>query len=219
MYCEDDLLPVSALQHLLFCPRQCALIHIEARWQENYLTAQGRMLHEKTHAGGTETRPGLRVARGLRIHSFRLGLIGQADVVEFRPARTGIELEGAGGLWQPFPVEHKRGRAKPDNCDRVQLCAQAICLEEMLQVHVPAGAIFYGRPRRREKVEFGEQLRNETRSAAARLHEMYDSRRIPKAEYGSKCKSCSLYTLCMPKITSVEKDIEYYLSKAKEAVV
>ena len=216
MFSDEDLLPISALQHFLFCRRQCALIHIEGLWAENYFTAQGRSLHEKTHSAETENRPGIRIVRSLRLQSRRLGLVGQADVVEFHESTAGTELTDTSHSWQPFPVEYKRGRAKPDNCDRVQLCAQAICLEEMLETHVPQGALFYGRPRRREQVEFTERLRTETECAAAELHRLFEDRRTPKAKYGRKCKSCSLYTVCMPKTTSVRKDIEHYLAKAKE---
>lgn len=216
MYAEEDLLPISALQHLLFCQRQCALIHIEGLWQENYLTAQGRSLHEKTHAAEMENRPGIRIVRGLRLCSHRLGLVGQADVVEFQESATGIELAGAKGLWPPYPVEYKRGKAKPNNCDRVQLCAQAICLEEMLDCDVLQGALFYGRPRRREQVEITVKLRAQTEQATVQLHALYESRQTPKAEFGKKCKSCSLYSACMPKTTSVKKDIEHYLAKARE---
>ena len=216
MYAEEDLFPISALQHLLFCRRQCALIHIEGLWVENYLTAQGRSLHEKTHNGETENRPGVRIVRGLRLCSRSLGLVGQADVVEFNESQNGIELEDAKGLWQPYPGEYKRGRAKPDNCDRVQLCAQAMCLEEMLQTQVPLGALFYGRPHRREQVEFTEKLRAETEHTATELHRLYEIRQTPKAKYSKKCKSCSLNAICMPKTTSVNKDIEHYLAKARE---
>jgi len=216
MYTDEDLLPISALQHLLFCERQCALIHIEGLWAENYLTAQGRSLHEKTHNAETENRPGVRIVRGLRLYSRRLGLTGQTDVVEFYQSQTGIELAGANSLWRPYPVEYKRGRTKPDNCDRVQLCAQAMCLEEMLECEVLQGALFYGRPRRREQVEITGQLRIQTEQTAAQLHQLYESEQTPKAKYSKKCKSCSLYIQCMPKITSVKKDIEHYLTKARE---
>jgi len=127
-YAEDDLLPLSGLQHLVFCERQWALIHIEQMWSENRLTAEGRALHDRAHDAGSESRPGLRIARGLRLRSLRLGLSGQADVVEFRAAPSGVSLPAENGLWQPFPVEYKRGRPKPDHCDHVQLCAQALCL-------------------------------------------------------------------------------------------
>jgi len=216
MYCEDELLPISALQHLSFCERQWALIHLEQVWSENVFTAEGRNLHEKTHEADSENRPGLRIVRGLRLRSLRLGLVGQADVVEFHAHDAGIALEGADGLWRPFPVEYKRGRAKPDNCDRVQLCAQALCLEEMLETEIGAGAIFYGRPRRREAVELTPELRRETESLALRLHELDRAGKTPKAKYSKKCRSCSLLAACMPKVTSINKDIEHYLAKALE---
>lgn len=216
MYSEDELLPISALQHLSFCERQWALIHLEQVWSENVFTAEGRNLHEKTHGAESENRPGLRIVRGLRLHCRRLGLVGQADVVEFHRAEAGVRLEGAEGLWRPFPVEYKRGKAKPDNCDRVQLCAQAICLEEMAGTEIGEGAIFYGRPRRREVVPLGVELRAETESLAARLHELHAGGRTPKAKYGRKCKSCSLLETCMPKITGIRKDVEHYLAKALE---
>lgn len=214
MFTEDDLLPISALQHMAFCPRQCALIHVEKLWAENLLTAKGRSLHERTHELGSEQRPGFRIVRGLRLQSLRLGLTGQADVVEFHASSDGIELEGATGLWSPYPVEFKRGRSKPDNCDRVQLCAQAICIEEMLNVSVPTGALYYGKPRRREQIEFNASLRKETENLAASLHKMVALGITPKAPYGRKCKSCSLIEICMPKTTGVHKKIDAYLLKA-----
>lgn len=136
MFSEDDLLMLSALQHLSFCPRQCALIHIEQIWAENVFTAEGRVMHERAHdEDRRETRAGVRVERGMPLRSLKLGLIGKADVVEFH--------SGLGGKgWTPFPVEYKRGKPKVDDCDKVQLCAQALCLEEMLGVAVPAGALF-----------------------------------------------------------------------------
>ena len=170
MYHEEDLLPISALQHYIFCPRRCALVHIEQQWQENVFTAEGQNLHLKTHAEQTENRPGVRIVRGLRIHSFRLGLIGQADVVEFQQSETGIKLAGAEGYWQPFPVEYKRGILKRRFEYTVQLCAQAICLEEMTQAHIPDGAIYYGQSKRRSEVEFDENLRNRTAKYAEKLH-------------------------------------------------
>ena len=150
MYDEDQLLPISALQHLLFCPRQCVLIHIEQAWVENRLTAEGRIGHEKVDKGGAETRAGRKTVFGLPLRSLRLGLVGKADVVEF-------ERDGDGN-WIPFPVEHKHGRPKQKDCDRVQLCAQALCLEEMTGISVPEGALFYGKTRRREDVAFDDEI-------------------------------------------------------------
>lgn len=214
MYTEYELLPLSALQHWVFCPRQCGLIHLEQVWQENRLTAQGRQLHERVHEADDENRPGVRIVRGLRIHSFQLGLIGQADVVEFHQGEMGIELSGANGLWQPFPVEYKRGRPKPGRCDEVQLCAQVMCLEEMLKVNITEGAFFYGKPRRRKGIELTGSLRRQTEQAAWQVHELFNGGQTPTALYEKKCKSCSLYSQCMPKTTGIRKKIDLYLDKA-----
>ncbi|MEM5790240.1 MAG: CRISPR-associated protein Cas4, partial [Syntrophobacteraceae bacterium] len=174
MYHEDDLLPLSALQHLIFCERQCALIHVEQAWEENRLTTEGMLLHERVHEVGAETRAGVRIERGVALRSLKLGLTGKADVVEFHRE---------GRAWLPFPVEYKRGKPKPDECDLVQLCAQAMCLEEMLCIDVPEGAIFYGQPRRRLEVVFDDGLRNRTAAAAKALHEMIAEGRTPPGRY------------------------------------
>jgi CRISPR-associated exonuclease Cas4 len=205
-YSEDDLLPLSALQHLLFCERQCALIHIEQAWSENLFTAEGRIMHERVDSGGRESRGAVRLAFGLALHSFRLGLVGKADVVEFHRDEA--------GNWQPFPVEHKRGRAKKENWDRVQLCAQALCLEEMLGTAVPAGALFYGKSRRRQDVVFDAELRAEMEAAANRLHELVRSGKTPPARYEKKCESCSLMNICMPKVTGARKSARKYMADA-----
>lgn len=218
MFSEDDFLPISALQHLEFCPRQCGLIHLEGAWSESKLTAEGRSMHDKAHEVYTESRPGIRIARSLRLHSFALGLSGQADVVEFHelPAGSvgGVPLEGSRKKWQPNPVEYKRGRPKTSHCDIVQLCAQAICLEEMLGATIKRGALFYGKPRRRQDVAFTADLRGETAALAARLHELIRDGKTPTARYEKKCDSCSLLSLCMPKVTGRRKDIGRYLAKA-----
>lgn len=214
MFSEDDLLPLSGLQHLLFCERQWALIHIEQIWAENRLTAEGRELHDRAHEAGSESRPGIRIARGLRLRSLRLGIVGEADVVEFRAAATGAELPGETGLWQAFPVEYKRGKPKRDDCDRVQLCGQALCLEEMFAATVPDGALYYGTPRRRQDVAFSAALRSETESLAARMQELYRDRVTPRASYGLKCEKCSLLTSCMPKTLGSGRAVERYLARA-----
>jgi CRISPR-associated exonuclease Cas4 len=214
MYSEDELLPISALQHLVFCPRQCALIHIEQVWTENLFTAEGRGLHEKVHEAEAESREGVRIVRGLRLRSLELGLVGQADVVEFHEDAGGVTVPSLVGRHKPFPVEYKRGKPKIDVCDEVQLCAQAMCLEEMLSASIPRGALFYGRPRRRKEVEFTEALRQQTRDTAGQLHELFRSRQTPKAAYSKKCESCSLLERCMPKITGIKKNIRHYLSQA-----
>jgi CRISPR-associated exonuclease Cas4 len=198
MYAEEDLLPISALQHFLFCERQCALIHVERLWAENSLTREGRHLHEKADAGKGESRKrpagAVRIARGLMLRSLQLGLYGKADVVEFRGGSAGQPaLAGV-----PFPIEYKRGKPKKNRCDEVQLCAQALCLEEMLKIAVPHGAIFYGVTRRRMDVAFDGPLRELTLRLIAQLRAMVDSGHTPPAVREKKCDRCSLLHLCLP---------------------
>ena len=204
MYTEDDLLPISALSHLLFCERRCALVHIEQIWDENRLTAEGRVLHERVDAGGAESRGNVRIAFGVRLRSMRLGLIGRADVVE---------LHKTGQGWIPFPVEYKRGKPKADSSDKVQLCAQAICLEEMLKVAIREGALFYGTTRRRENVALDNALRNLTETTAERLHCLFKIGKTPPAIYKKKCNSCSLISVCLPKTTGRQKSAAEYLNR------
>ena len=191
---EDDLLPIAALQHFVFCPRQCALIHVERQWAENRLTAEGQLLHARVQSGETTTRGALRVLRGLPLVSHRLGLTGYADVVEIRRA--------AGGGEQAFPVEYKRGKSKPHDADRVQLCAQALCLEEMTGLPVPEGALFYGTPRRREAVPLDAALRERTEALVAELRRMIDDRAAPAPRHGPHCRSCSLLDICRPTLSA-----------------
>lgn len=204
-YKMDDLVFLSALNHYLYCPRRCALIHIEQLWDENLFTAEGRIMHDKVDIANRESRGNVRIEYGVPIRSLRLGLIGKADVVELHKMDD--------GTWMPFPVEYKRGKPKMDDCDKVQLCAQAICLEEMLNVEIKKGALYYGRTRRREDVVFDEKLRLETEAAAKKVHALIESRTTPKPEYSKKCKKCSLYELCMPKVS---RKVSNYLMKAVE---
>ncbi len=187
---DDDALPISALQHLAFCPRQWALIHLEQQWSENRLTAEGRLLHERADLPGQVRRHDLRTVRGMWLESRRLRLTGRADVVEFNPA--------------PYPVEYKRGKKKPTDCDIVQLCAQALCLEEMLGTTVDRGAIFYGDPRRRFEVAFSQELRIRTEELATTMHHLYQSRTTPAPTPGPYCQSCSLVNVCLPQVTTVD---------------
>lgn len=188
---ESDLVPLSALRHYAVCPRQCALIHLEQVWEENRLTAEGLLLHERVDAGGAEKRRDVKRVFSLPIRCLRLGLTGKADVVEFHRLPD--------GAWVPYPVEHKRGRRKREDWDRVQLCAQALCLEEMLGVSVPEGALFYGQEQRREVVSLDQGLRRETEEVAAAVHRMFVEQRTPPPEYAKKCESCSLVGTCRPK--------------------
>jgi CRISPR-associated exonuclease Cas4 len=225
MFPESDLLPLSALQHLLFCERQCALIHIERAWVENQFTAEGRVLHRKAHDGKPETRDGVRVTRGLPVRSLRLGLSGQCDVVTWkRPAGAAHSLarqslarliQGGASLagWEIVPIEYKRGKPKENDCDRVQLAAQAMCLEEMLGVQIPAGQLFYGRERRRRDVAVDEPLRQQVIVAAERLHAIFASGVTPKALREKKCDSCSLLPVCLPDAISRSRSVRAFFEK------
>lgn len=209
---SDEPVPLSALQHFVFCERQCALIHIEGLWVENPLTAEGRALHETSDSGTVEVRGDLRVTRSLHLRCYRLGLVGRADVVELhRVEAGGGRVPGLAGLWRPFPVEYKRGRPKSHDADRVQLCAQAFCLEEMLEVEIPAGALFYGKTRRRQDVAFDAALRRQTEAAAARLHAMLAAGVTPAATLEPKCRRCSLRPQCRP--DAVGRSVEEYLAR------
>jgi CRISPR-associated exonuclease Cas4 len=199
----DDLVMISALQHYAFCPRQCALIHIEQIWQESGRTAEGRIMHERVHDESRASRGDVRIDYGVSLRSLRLGLIGKADVVEFH--------RQSDGYWLPFPVEYKRGKPKADDCDKVQLCAQAICLEEMLDAVIPAGALFYGQTRHRLDVVFDESLRQETEEAARRTHDLIASGRTPPPIYEKRCESCSLMVECLPKTIQKRRSVKGYL--------
>jgi CRISPR-associated exonuclease Cas4 len=195
---DDDTLPISGLQHLAFCPRQWALIHLEQIWVENLRTAEGRLLHERADLPGESRRASVRTARGIWLRSERLQLTGRADVVEFRP--------------EPYPVEYKRGKSKPNDCDAVQLCAQALCLEEMLVVAVLRGAIFYGNPRRRLEIDFTPELRSRTEELAATMHRLYRDRLTPAAVPGPYCRNCSLIDVCLPEVTARQQGTARWVS-------
>ncbi|HQU32401.1 MAG: CRISPR-associated protein Cas4 [Planctomycetia bacterium] len=203
MYNEDDLVPISALADFTFCERRAALHFIECVWEDNVCTAEGTILHERVDdASFSETRGSVRIVRSVWLRSLVLGLVGKADMVEFhKTATVGVKLEGASGLWVPFPVEYKRGYLRHELSFAIQLCAQAICLEEMLGGNISTGAIFYGKTMRRMDVAFDDALRQRTEDAARKVHELIDSGITPKAEYSKKCKQCSLLNLCMPKVS------------------
>lgn len=206
---EEDFLPMSALQHLRFCARQCALIHIEQMWEENRLTAEGRQMHSRVHERGAESRRNLRVEFSVRLRSAALGLVGVADVVEYH--RLTDEAEHV--YWQPFPVEYKRGSRKPDTSDEVQLCAQAIALEEMTGCSVPSGAIYYGRERKRMAVMFSDILRGETAALADRLRHLIDGGILPPPVNDDRCARCSLRDLCMPGSVSAGNKVRKWFER------
>ncbi len=218
IYSEDDLIPISALADFTFCKRRAALHFIERVWEDNVCTAEGTILHERVDdASSSEVRGSVRIARSVWLRSLVLGLVGKADMVEFHKTETGgVILEGVSGLWLPFPVEYKRGHLRHERSFEIQLCAQAICLEEMLGGNIPAGAIFYGKTRRRMDIAFNEKLRTETEDTAKKVHELIESGVTPRAEYSKKCKQCSLLELCMPKACGKARSVNNYLLTAIE---
>ncbi len=215
-YQEEDYLQLSGLQHFRFCQRQWALIHIENQWAENFRTVDGSLMHEKAHENGSsESRGDLLIVRGLAVHSSSLGVSGQCDVVEFRRNPDGILLQNREGLWQPFPVEYKRGKPKENNADSLQLCGQAMCLEEMLCCAIPEGALFYGETRRRLSVPFTQELRGQVQGLLTEMHDLFRKQYTPKVKPSKSCNACSLKELCLPKLMRVKK-VSAYLSGAME---
>lgn len=190
MYSEDELLPLSGLQHLSFCERQWALIHVEGLWEESSDTLRGKFFHERVDTSGYSCRAGLRAERSVRLASYVYGLYGVADIVEY-----GIDDKSS-----IMPVEYKVGKPKVEDWDRLQVCAQALCLEEMEGIRIDAGALFYGETRRREVVEITEKLRGRVECLARRMHELYALGLTPKAEARSRCRRCSLREECLPSI-------------------
>lgn len=210
MYLEEEYLMLSGIQHFAFCRRQWAIIHIEQQWAENYRTTAGELMHKKAHDESSfEKRGNLLIVRGLRISSHELGLSGQCDVVEFHQNENGIELFGYDGKWNPVPIEYKNGAPKENNADELQICAQAICLEEMFQITIPDGYLYYGENRRRSHVEFTDNLREEVRKIAKEMHDLFVRGYTPKVKPTKQCKACSLENLCVPKLQKRMKAREY----------
>lgn len=215
MYSEEELLALSGIQHIAFCPRQWALIHIERLWQENVRTVEGRLLHERAdNPFMQESRGNLIIARSVPLSSYTLGLYGVADVIEFKRLQGnthGIPLNGYEGMWAPHPVEYKRGKPKSDERDRVQLCAQAICLEEAYSIVIGCGSLYYGETRHREHVEFDRELRRQVQILADDMHRLFSAGHTPKASPGKHCKQCSLIDLCLPKVSMKRLSVKQYL--------
>ncbi|MCR4434912.1 MAG: CRISPR-associated protein Cas4 [Clostridiales bacterium] len=225
IYSDDDLLLLSGIQHMAFCERQWALIHIEQVWEENVRTVEGKYLHERVDDfDEDETRKNLRVVRAMPVVSHILGLGGTADVVEFYREDNSVpgfccRLEKQKGWWRPVPVEYKRGRPKPDDRDAVQLCAQAMALEEMLELRIEYGALYYGQTRHREKVVLDDVLRKHTADLAAHMHRLASEGRTPKAQKGKRCSQCSLVEQCQPALTLHPRSVSDYLARMCRAEV
>lgn len=214
---EEEYLQLSGLQHFSFCRRQWAMIHIEQQWAENLRTVDGRFLHEKAHDGSArEKRCDLIVTRDMSVYSSALGISGNCDVVEFHRCKDGISLKDREGLWRPFPVEYKRGAPKQIEADKLQLCAQAMCLEEMLCCDIPEGAIFYGEIRRREVVDLDEELRTQVRILLEEMHDLHRRGYTPKVKPSKSCNACSLKELCLPKLVKTNRVMDYLRKRLEE---
>lgn len=192
MYSDDDLLPLSGLQHMAFCERQWALINVESLWEESSDTLRGKFFHERVDTSGYSCRAGVRAERGVRLVNHRLGIYGVADIVEYLVIDESV----------PTPVEYKVGKPKLEDWDRLQVCAQALCLEEMEGVRIDAGALFYGEIRRREPVEITDELRKQVENLALRMHELFERGLTPRGEKSRKCSRCSLQNECLPMVCS-----------------
>lgn len=216
-YTPDDLLPLSGIQHFLFCRRQWALIHIEQQWKENALTAEGRIMHKRADDPFfTETRNGVITARSVPIASYRLGLSGVCDVVEFTASPNGVKLPGRDGLYLAVPVEYKRGKEKHDHSDEAQLCAQALCLEEMLALTISRGYLYYGETRHREEIELTAELRGLVREMAEEMHNYFSRGYTPRVKPFKGCRSCSLADICLPELQGKTMAASRYIKQQIE---
>ncbi|MDD4849880.1 MAG: CRISPR-associated protein Cas4 [Gemmiger sp.] len=214
---EDDYLQMSGIQHFAFCRRQWALIHLEQQWAENLRTAEGRLEHDRCHdETQDESRGTLLVMRGLRVVSHRLQLAGNCDVVEFRADPAGISLQNHPGLWCPTPIEYKHGHSKANDADRLQLCAQAMALEEMLVCQIPTGYLFYQETHRREPVLLADALRQKALQMAAEMLEYYRRGYTPKPKPGKFCNACSLKEQCLPQLNKRVSPAAYIRSHLEE---
>lgn len=212
---DSDYLLLSGIQHFAFCRRQWALIHIEQAWHENALTISGQLMHERTHNPAlTEKRGELIVSRAMPVVSHTLAIRGVCDVVEFRFDKGGISLFGREGLWSPCPVEYKRGRPKVIDADRLQLCAQAICLEEMFACPpIPTAYLYYGETKHREAVPLSGELRSAVCDAFSEMRGYYERRYTPRVKTAARCRNCSLKDICLPEMPQA-KQVDAYINDA-----
>lgn len=215
-YSEEDMLMLSGIQHYVFCPRQWALIHLEQQWEENVLTIEGMLLHEHVDNPFYRAKRGDKVTlRRVAIASRALGLNGFSDAVELLPVESKedtIMHPSYSGYWKPIPIEYKRGRSKPNRCDEVQVAAQAICLEEMYHIHIPKGMIYYNGEKARQEVVIDDGLRQFTKECADEMHQIFQRKATPLADYRAHCRSCSLFEICMP-LLRTKPSVEEYLTK------
>lgn len=203
MDAEDEFLPISALTQFYYCPRRAGLTLIEQQWADNLYTAEGTVLHERVHSGGEESRGDIRIFRAVRVRSLRLGLSGVTDSLEFirvATAAQGIRLENASGFWTAVPIEYKHGTIRDEEEYKVQLCAQAMCLEEMLGMPIEEGYLYFGGPKRRVRVQFSSDLRRLVEAGVKSLRQMAATGITPPRQPGPKCAKCSMRDVCMPSL-------------------
>jgi CRISPR-associated exonuclease Cas4 len=216
-YTQDDLLPLSGIQHFLFCRRQWALIHIEQQWKENALTAEGRIMHKRADDPFlTETRNGVITTRSVPVASYRLGLSGVCDVVEFTASLNGIKLPNRDGLYLAAPVEYKHGKEKYDHSDETQLCAQAMCLEEMLSFAIPKGYLYYGETRHRVEIELTAELRTLVKNMSDEMHNYFSRGYTPHVKPFKGCHCCSMADICLPELQGKVTTASKYIMKQIE---
>lgn len=209
---------LSGLKHFRFCRRRWALVHIEQLWNDNALTMDGHYLHERVHDEGfTEKRGTVLLSRAMPVRSERLKITGECDMVELIQAAEGVPIHGREGRWRLYPVEYKRGKPDERGADAMQLCAQALCLEEMFVTEIPEGALYYAASRHRTIVPMTEELRRETADALEEMHRLYDRGSTPRAKYTRACKSCSMHELCQPELTKGLSAAEYIRRSLAEA--
>ena len=215
-YSQDDYLMISGIQHFKFCRRQWALIHVEQQWAENEHTVVGELMHKKAHDPYLiEKRNDVLIVRALPVSSRSIGISGECDIVEFHKCDEGIKLIGHRGLYSVYPVEYKKGKPKENDEDKLQLAAQAMCLEEMFLTQIPEGALYYGETRRRDVVEFTEEIRNQVKSIFEEMHEYYERKYTPKVKTTKACSGCSLKDICLPKLMKTGS-VKAYVSKMLE---
>lgn len=215
VYAENDYLMLSGIQHFQFCKRQWSLIHIEQQWSDNEATDHGQILHKKADDPYIkEKRNDVIISRAMHVSSKELGLYGILDVVEFHKDERGIELKGRSGKWLPVIVEYKRGKDKKDIYDIVQLVAQAICLEETLECTIEYSYLYYHRVNQKKRIEITPELRKEVVSLTSQMHEYYEQKVVPKAEYFKNCQLCSLVDICMPRLSKKNRNIDNYIFNA-----
>lgn len=214
---DSEYLMLSGLKHFCFCRRRWALVHIEQQWAENVLTLEGEYMHERVHdADFTEKRGSVLLSRGMPVRSEQLRITGNCDMVEMTQDEQGVEINLREGRWRLYPVEYKRGRPDPSGADELQLCAQAMCLEEMFVTEIPVGAIYYGETRRRLPVELTSALRKKVCSLTAEMHQLFDRQYTPAVKAAKACGNCSMYEVCQPQLSKKPSAKEYVRRMLKE---